>query len=76
MPSDEEVTIIAIPTVGNTGKYSVKDRPYRLDRREGQYRGQERNISRYCPPSNVIIGERARHSHCSIKIGDIYLFPT
>ena len=34
---------------GNTGKYSIQDRPYRPDQREGRYRGQERNISPYCP---------------------------
>ena len=40
---------------GNTGKYSVQDRPYRPDRREGRYQGLERNISSYCPTRGIAI---------------------
>ena len=34
-------------------KYSVRDRPYRPDRREGRYQDRERNISPYCPTQGI-----------------------
>ena len=37
------------------GKYSVWDRPYRPDRKEGRYRGRERNVSPYCPTRGIAI---------------------
>ena len=40
---------------GNMGKYSVWDRPYRPNRMEGRYRGQERNISLYCLTRGIAI---------------------
>ena len=40
---------------GNTGKYTVQDRPYRPDQREGGYRGRKQNISPYCPTVEITI---------------------
>ena len=40
---------------GNTGRYSIRDRPYRPNQREGRYRGREQNISQYCLIQGIAI---------------------
>ena len=40
---------------GNMGKYSVQGWQYWPDRREGQYRARELNISPYCPTKSSAI---------------------